>query len=113
MYVPPRKRSSEAELLVPTLRPVDIVILDNLSCHKAAAVQQATENVGARLLFLPPYSPDFSSIEMAFSKFKTLLRRARPQSFADLLTALKHALDAISVTDALGFFCAAGYLNIP
>lgn len=101
------------ELLVPTLRPGDIVLLDNLSIHKADAVQQAIEAVGARLLFLPPYSPDFSPIEMVFSKLKALLRRARPQSLADLLTALKHALDAISVTDALGFFCAAGYLNIP
>jgi transposase len=100
------------DLLIPTLRPGDIVLLDNLSCHKTDAVRLAIEAVGARLLFLPPYSPDFSPIEQAFSKLKTHWRRARAQSFSDLLAALRHALDSISVTDALGFFCTAGFLNI-
>lgn len=100
------------DLLVPTLRPGDIVVLDNLSPHKAVAVRQVVAAVGARLLFLPPYSPDFSPIEQAFSKLKALLRRARPQSLPDLLIALRHALDSISVTDTLGFFCAADFFNI-
>jgi len=100
------------DLLVPTLRPGDIVLMDNLSCHKTDAVRLAIEAVGAHVLFLPPYSPDFSPIEQAFSKLKAGLRRLRPQSLSDLLTALGHALDSISVNDALGFFCSAGFLNI-
>ena len=100
------------DLRVPTLRPGDIVLMDNLSCHKTDAVRLAIEAVGAHVLFLPPYSPDFSPIEQAFSKLKAGLRRLRPQSLSDLLTALGHALDSISVNDALGFFCSAGFLNI-
>ena len=63
-------------LLVPTLRPGDTVIMDNLGSHKGAAVREAIEAVGARLLFLPPYSPDFNPIENAFAKLKALLRKA-------------------------------------
>jgi transposase len=100
------------DLLVPTLRSGDIVLMDNLSCHKTDAVRLAIEAVGAQVLFLPPYSPDFSPIEQAFSKLKAALRRLRPQSFLDLLSALRQALDSISVKDALGFFCSAGFLNI-
>lgn len=100
------------DLLVPTLRSGDIVLMDNLSCHKTDAVRLAIEAVGARVLFLPPYSPDFSPIEQAFSKLKAGLRRLRPQSLPQLLTALLQALDSISVNDALGFFCTAGFLNI-
>jgi transposase len=100
------------ELLVPVLRPGDIVVLDNLSCHKADVIDHAVRAAGARLLFLPAYSPDFSPIEHAFSKLKAFLRRARPQSLHDLFEAIHAALDTISVTDALGFFCAAGFTNI-
>jgi transposase len=101
------------ELLVPTLRAGDIVLMDNLSCHKTDAVRLAIEAVGAQVLFLPPYSPDFSPIEQAFSKLKAGLRSLRPPSLPDLLTALAQTLDSISVNDALGFFCSAGFLNIP
>lgn len=100
------------DLLVPTLRAGDIVLMDNLSCHKTDAVRLAIEAVGACVLFLPPYSPDFSPIEQAFSKLKAGLRRLRPQSLPDLLIALHQTLDSISVNDALGFFCNAGFLNI-
>lgn len=100
------------DLLVPTLRSGDIVLMDNLSCHKTDAVRLAIESVGARVLFLPPYSPDFSPMEQAFSKLKAGLRRLRPQTLPDLLTALAHTLDSITVSDALGFFCCAGFLNI-
>ena len=100
------------DLLVPTLRPGDIVVLDNLGCHKADAVRLAVETGGACLLFLPAYSPDFSPIEQASGKLKACLRRAHPQSFTNLLNVLHRALDTISVTDALGFFCTASFLNI-
>jgi transposase len=65
-----------SQILLPTLRPGDVVIMDNLSSHKRASVQEMIEAKGARLRFLPPYSPDFNPIEMAFSKLKALLRRA-------------------------------------
>jgi transposase len=100
------------ELPVPTLRTGDIVLMDNLRCHKTDAVHLAIEAVGAQVLFLSPYSPDFSPIAQAFSKLKAGLRRLRPQSFPDLLTALIQSLDSISVNDALGFFCSAGFLHI-
>ena len=100
------------EMLVPALSPGDIVLMYNLSCHKTVAVQQAIEAAGARLLFFPAYSPDFSPIEQAFSKVKAILRRIRPQSLADLFDAIQQALDSISLTDTLGYFCAAGFLNI-
>jgi transposase len=64
------------QVLVPTLRPGDIVILDNLACHRNAAARRAIEAVGAKLLFLPPYSPDLNPIENAFSKLKAMLRKA-------------------------------------
>lgn len=102
-----------SDVLLPTLKPGDMVVLDNLGCHKADAVRAAIERAGATLLFLPAYSPDFSPIEQAFSKLKAFLRRVRPQSLPDLFTALRHALEAISVNDALGFFCSAGFTNIP
>lgn len=101
-----------SDVLVPTLKPGDIVVLGNLSCHKASAVRAAIEGVGASLLFLPAYSPDFSPIEQAFSKLKACLRRVRPLSLPDLLAALEDALDAISVSDALSFFSWAGFINI-
>jgi len=71
-------------VLVPTLRPGDVVILDNLPAHKGAAVRHAIEAVDARLLFLPPYSPDFNPIENAFSKLKALLRKAAARTIDDL-----------------------------
>ena len=101
-----------SDLLVSSLCPGDIVLMDNLGCHKAAVIQQAIEAVGATLLFFPAYSPDFSPIEQAFSTVKTILRRIRPQSLDALYDAMHQALDSISWTDALGYFCAAGFLNI-
>ena len=66
---------------MPTLRPGDIVVLDNLAVHKQAAVQTAIEQAGAFVRFLPPYSPDFNPIELAFAKLKAFVRAARPRSF--------------------------------
>ncbi len=68
------------QILVPTLRPGDVVVLDNLVVHKQPAVRAAIEAVGAQLRFLPPYSPDFNPIELAFAKLKAFLRAARPRS---------------------------------
>ena len=82
------------QVLVPTLRQGDVVILDNLATHKQPEVQIAIERAGARLRFLPPYSPDFNPIEMAFAKLKAFLRAARPRTF-DHVTALTAAALAL------------------
>lgn len=98
--------------LAPILRPGDIVVMDNLSCHKTETVRQLIQAHGATLLFLPPYSPDLSPIEQAFSKLKQALRRRRALTFDALLDAIAAALQTVSPTDAIGYFCAAGFLNI-
>ena len=69
------------QVLVPTLKPGDIVVMDNLPAHKPAAVRQAIEAAGAELRFLPPYSPDFNPIEMAFAKLKALLKKTAARTF--------------------------------
>src|SRR5260370_40274170 len=83
------------QVLLPTLRPGQIVIMDNLSSHKTDSVEQLLANAGCRLLFLPTYSPDLSPIEEAFSKLKAFLRRCRCQTLADLITAIERGLDKI------------------
>lgn len=100
------------EILGPTLRPGDIVILDNLRPHHAQTVQVAIQARGAHLLFLPAYSPDLSPIENAFSKIKQALRRLRAQTLDALLDAIDQALQAISAWDAIGFFVQAGFFNL-
>lgn len=97
------------QLLVPTLRPGQVVVLDNLSAHKAAAVRTLIDGAGCRLLFLPPYSPDFNPIEQAWSKLKTLLRGAAARTRDVLEAALRTFLDQITATDARGWFRHAGY----
>ena len=97
------------QVLVPTLTPGDVVILDNLPAHKGAAAREAIEAAGARLLFLPPYSPDFNPIENAFSKLKALLRKAAARTVEDLWRAIRDAIDAITPTECANFFAAAGY----
>ncbi len=97
------------QILVPTLRLGDVVILDNLPAHKGAAVRDAVEAAGARLLFLPPYSPDFNPIENAFSKLKALLRKAAARTVNQLWEAIAAAIDALTPSDCLGYFTAAGY----
>lgn len=97
------------EFLAPTLRPGQIVVLDNLAVHKNAAARRLVEARGCRLLFLPPYSPDFSPIELAFAKLKAHLRRAAARSRADLERAIADALDAITTSDARGWFRHCGY----
>jgi transposase len=80
------------QVLVPTLRPGDVVVLDNLSAHKHADIRLAIERAGAQLRFLPPYSPDFNPIELAFAKLKAFLRAARPRTFDDVLDLMRTAL---------------------
>ena len=98
------------QFLVPELRPGDIAVLDNLSVHKRASVRQLIERAGAQLLFLPPYSPDYSPIEPAWSKVKALLRRAAARTYDALLEAVEHALRAVTTTDARGWFGLCGYV---
>ena len=82
--------------LLPTLRPGDIVLMDKLSCHKPLTVKHAIESVGARLLFLPAYSPDFSPIELAFSQVKAFLRKVQTHTLDSLVDALARALNLVS-----------------
>ena len=95
--------------LVPTLPPQDVVILDNLATHKVSGVREAIEAVGARLLYLPPYSPDFNPIENLWSKIKQILRGLSPRTAAQLLHAVGIAFATISTTDGHGFFLHAQY----
>ncbi len=97
------------QILAPSLSAGQIVILDNLSIHLGPKVRQAIEARGCRLLFLPTYSPDFSPIEEAFSKVKTLLRRQGARTREALREALAQALDLITEADALGWFTHCGY----
>ena len=91
------------QVLVPTLRVGDVVVLDNLATHKQPEVQTAIERVGARLRFLPPYSPDFNPIEMAFAKLKAFLRAARPRSFDQVVELVAIALELFSPDECLNF----------
>lgn len=96
-------------VLVPDLRPGDVVVMDNLGSHKGAAVQAAIETAGATLLFLPPYSPDFNPIEMAFSKLKAHLRRAAERTRDALWDRIGSLIDLFTPTECTNFFTAAGY----
>lgn len=96
-------------VLAPTLRPGDIVIMDNLGCHKSAAVQAVIEAAGAELRLLPPYSPDLNPIEFAFSKLKAYLRKAASRTKHALWTAVAAALDTFSPEECANLFTATGY----
>ena len=95
--------------LVPTLRPGDIVVMDNLPAHKSAAIRTMIETAGARLRYLPPYSPDFNPIENAFAKLKAILRKAAARTVDDLWNAVRDALPAFSPCECENYFTAAGY----
>jgi len=94
---------------LPTLKPGDIVILDNLSSHKSAEAAEMLKSIGAWFLFLPPYSPDLNPIEMAFSKLKALIRKAAARSYDALWKAVGAVCDLFSKQECLNFFSAAGY----
>src|SRR4051794_8845663 len=97
------------EVLVPTLAPGDLVVIDNLSSHKSHPVRGAIEAVGAKLLFLPRYSPDFNPIEKAFSKLKALLRKAAERTVSGVRQAIRRILAGITPTECANFFAQAGY----
>jgi transposase len=97
------------QVLAPSLRPGQVVVLDNLGAHKSERARRLVEERGAELLFLPPYSPDFSPIEEAFSKLKTLLRREKARTKEALVEAMGRALDVITPEDTRGFFAHCGH----
>jgi transposase len=97
-------------VLAPSLRPGRVVVMDNLGAHRGERVRELIEARGCSLLFLPPYSPDFSPIEEAFSKLKALLRKAKARTRVALVEAIGRALEAISTKDARGWFGHCGYL---
>jgi transposase len=99
------------QFLVPILWPGDIVVKDNLSSHKAPAIRQAIRTAGAKLFYLPPYSPDLNPIEQAFSKLKTLLRKANARSFEQVQVAIARLLKAITPQECRNFFVHAGYTS--
>lgn len=102
-------RTYVTQVLGPTLAPGDIVVMDNLRAHKAVGIQQALARRGARLLYLPPYSPDLSPIEPCWSKLKTALRTAKARTRDALDTAITGALATVTSSDAYGWFLHCGY----
>jgi transposase len=102
-------RAYVAGVLVPELRTGDIVIMDNLATHKVDGVRQAIEEAGGRILYLPPYSPDFNPIEKAFAKLKALLRKAAARTRDDPWDAIGHAIDAFTPNECRNLFAACGY----
>ena len=97
------------QALVPELRPGDVVIMDNLPAHKVAGVRQAIETAGASLKYLPPYSPDFNPIEMAFAKLKSLLRAAAARTIPDLWKTIADALRRFTPQECANYLADAGY----
>jgi len=100
------------QILAPSLKPKDIVVMDNLSAHKVPGVRQAIQVAGARLLYLPPYSPDFNPIEQLFAKLKALLRKAAERSVDGLWNRIAILLDAFTPNECTNYFRNAGYASI-
>ena len=97
------------QFLLPTLKPGDIVILDNLGSHKGKAVRQAIRSVGARLFFLPPYSPDLNPIEQLFAKLKTLLRKAAERTVEATWKRIGQLLRCFTAQECANYITNAGY----
>ena len=102
-------RAYVEQVLVPTLRRGDVVVLDNLAAHKQPEVRVAIEQVGAFLRYLPPYSPDLNPIEQLFAKLKALLRKAAPRTFDDLFTAIADAIALITPQECANYVANRGY----
>ena len=97
------------KVLLPTLRPGDVVIMDNLGSHKSKAVRQLIRSVGAKLFFLPKYSPDLNPIEQVFAKLKHLLRKAAAPTVEAVCAAIGEALNAFSPDECANYLAHAGY----
>jgi transposase len=102
-------RAYVEQVLVPTLRPGDVVVLDNLAVHKQPEVRTAIETAGALLRFLPPYSPDFNPIELAFAKLKAFFRAARPRTFDQVCDLLRTALALFLPDECARYVRHSGY----
>ena len=102
-------RAYVEQVLVPELAKGDIVIMDNLPAHKVSGVRTAIEEAGARLIYLPPYSPDFNPIEMAFSKLKAVLRKAAVGTITELWDTIAEGIDTFTSNECHNYFAAAGY----
>lgn len=102
-------RAYVAQVLVPTLVPGDVVVMDNWGAHKVKGIREAIEAAGAALLYLPPYSPDWSPIEPCWAKLKTCLRAAKARTREALDDALTCAIDRITAADARCWFAHCGY----
>ncbi len=101
------------QVLVPELKTGDIVVMDNLPAHKVGGVKDAIEAAGASLRYLSPYSPDLNPIEMAFAKFKALLRKAAARSVEDLWRGIASARDAFTPDECQNYLKACGYGTRP
>ncbi len=101
------------QVLCPKLKPGDVVILDNLSAHKVAGAREHIQAAGAELVYLPPYSPDFNPIELAWSKFKQYLRAAKARSAEALEGAVSDALQTLTGENAVAWFRHCGYRDTP
>ena len=97
------------QVLAPTLCEGDVVVMDNLSCHKVKGIEEAIENRGASLVYLPPYSPDYSPIEECWSKVKAWLRKVKARTLEALDDAIVDALEQVTMSDAAGWFRHCGY----
>lgn len=100
------------QFLLPTLKIGDVVVMDNLGSHKGIAVRAALRTVGAKLFFLPPYSPDLNPIEQVFAKLKTLLRKAEARTIAATTDSLNHILKAFSPTECAAYLRNSGYASV-
>jgi transposase len=99
-----------AEVLAPTLRPGDILLMDNLPTHKVSGIAALIEERGARLEYLPPYSPDYNPIERCWSKIKTFLRKAKARTYRTLMRAIRESLATITEADIHAWFEFCGYV---
>jgi transposase len=99
------------QFLLPTLKPGDIVVLDNLGSHKGTEIRALIRSVGARLIFLPPYSPDLNPIEQVFAKLKSLLRKAAERTVEATWRKIGELLDAFSPTECANYLANSGYAS--
>ena len=102
-------RTYVEQVLVPELRPGDIVVMDNLGSHKTPAIRQAIRAAGAKLFYLPAYSPDLNPIEQVFAKLKAMLRKAAERTIDGLWSSIGKIIDTFNPTECANYFAAAGY----